>query len=70
MDVRLKTRPAHASGIAYSLLIVHHVFLGEHVEVYHVVGFALILAGVSLAARPASKAAAVGAEVAPDSSLR
>jgi drug/metabolite transporter (DMT)-like permease len=30
------------------------IFLGEQPQLYHIVGFALILAGVTLAARPAA----------------
>ena len=34
------------------------LFLGEQLKLYHVVGFVLILSGVSLAARPAASARA------------
>jgi drug/metabolite transporter (DMT)-like permease len=35
--------------------ILATTILGERIELFHVVGFALILAGVSLAARPSTK---------------
>ena len=44
----LHTIPLFSAGLATSLL-------GESLQLYHVAGFALILAGVTLAARPASQ---------------
>jgi drug/metabolite transporter (DMT)-like permease len=44
----LHTIPLFSAGLATSIL-------GETLQLYHVAGFALILAGVTLAARPASQ---------------